>query len=369
MERISTEAGNSVLINADLDIFLNMMDFFELETQASILRMITNCMNLNRDEDFQKVNTLIPALSNFLDIRGTSDKHKEIFSQMCTSFQLICDSPLKFKDPHKDLQSISDVYSQINGYGLMDKCHQFLLTVCNSVKYQPDKNPDDEDATVKIIDENMGKLIKIIAYLCKYSSDHCVIAIKQMKMLDIISILLQYAENHPGAFSFLQETLSLLGAFIPDSRSYQNNDSDFAKNEMNKSQIYAEEEGEENSYKVMLIQSIIPSMLKIFVSSFNQGQKFALLQLIEEIVMMLSGSTLKEYLQPHQFSRFVISVMKSENYTWIEICLRIMLLLAEKKVTLLFTPFINYSPIGYFNNQLVPAQGRNPRLPSHSGRC
>jgi hypothetical protein len=290
-------------------------------------------MNLSRDEDFIKVNTLLPALTNFLNINGTSDKHKELFSQMCTSFQLICDSPLKFKDPHKDLLSVSDVYSQINAFGLLEKCHQFMLTVCNSVKYQPGKNPDDEDGTVKIIDENMSKLIKIISYLCKYSSNHCIIAIEQMKMLDIVSTLLKYAENHPGAVNSLQETMSLLSALIPDSRSYQNDDSDFSNNERNKSEIYAEKEGEENSYKVILIQSILPSMLKIFVSSFNQGQKFSLLQLIEEIVMMLSGPTLKEYLQPHQFSRFVISVMKSENYTWIEICLRIMLLLVEKKVS------------------------------------
>ena len=34
LERISSEAGNSVLINADLDIILNMMDFFELDTQV-----------------------------------------------------------------------------------------------------------------------------------------------------------------------------------------------------------------------------------------------------------------------------------------------------------------------------------------------
>jgi len=74
-------------------------------------------------------------------------------------------------------------------------------------------------------------------------------------------------------------------------------------------------------------------MLKIFASSFNQNIKFSLLQLIEEIILMLSGETLKAYLQPHLFSRFVISTMKTDNYTWIEICLRIMLLLTEKKVT------------------------------------
>ena len=74
-------------------------------------------------------------------------------------------------------------------------------------------------------------------------------------------------------------------------------------------------------------------MLKIFSASFNQNIKFSLLQLIEEIVLMLSGETLKAYLQPHLFSGFVISTMKSNNYTWIEICLRIMLVLTEKKVT------------------------------------
>lgn len=89
LERISSEAAGSVLQNADLDIILNMMDFFELDTQVCIIRMISVCMNINREEDFNRVVTLIPALTNFLEIRGTSDKHSEIFSLMCSGFQFI----------------------------------------------------------------------------------------------------------------------------------------------------------------------------------------------------------------------------------------------------------------------------------------
>jgi E3 ubiquitin-protein ligase TRIP12 len=42
LERISSEAAHSILANADLDIILNMMDFFELDVQACILKMISN---------------------------------------------------------------------------------------------------------------------------------------------------------------------------------------------------------------------------------------------------------------------------------------------------------------------------------------
>lgn len=90
LERISSEAANSVLNNANLDIILNMMDFFELDVQICILKMVSNvCMNVNREEDMQKLIPLLPALTNFLEIRGTSDKHGEIFSLMCSSFQFI----------------------------------------------------------------------------------------------------------------------------------------------------------------------------------------------------------------------------------------------------------------------------------------
>lgn len=42
LERISSESANSVLNNASLDIILNMMDFFELDVQICILKMISN---------------------------------------------------------------------------------------------------------------------------------------------------------------------------------------------------------------------------------------------------------------------------------------------------------------------------------------
>lgn len=42
LERISSESANSVLNNASLDIILNMMDFFEMDVQICILKMISN---------------------------------------------------------------------------------------------------------------------------------------------------------------------------------------------------------------------------------------------------------------------------------------------------------------------------------------
>jgi len=56
-----------------------------------------------------------------------------------------------------------------------------------------------------------------------------------MQMLDIISTHLKHSESKPGENNFLTQTLALLGALIPDSRSYKNDDSDFATNEKAKS--------------------------------------------------------------------------------------------------------------------------------------
>lgn len=90
LERISSESANSVLTYANIDIILNMMDFFEYDVQISILRMISNvCLNVNREEDIKKLVLIIPALINFFEIRGTSDKNAEMFGLMCTSFQYI----------------------------------------------------------------------------------------------------------------------------------------------------------------------------------------------------------------------------------------------------------------------------------------
>lgn len=126
LERISSEAAGSVLANASLDSILNIMDFFEVDTQILIIKMISQCMNLNREEDMEKVKILVPALTNFFEIRGTSDKHQQMFRLMCTAFQFICESPIKFKDPYRDLKFSSDFHQSVNIYGLMGKCHDFL---------------------------------------------------------------------------------------------------------------------------------------------------------------------------------------------------------------------------------------------------
>jgi hypothetical protein len=140
-----------------------------------------------------------------------------------------------------------------------------------------------------------------------------------MNILEVIETLLKREQSREkSAVSVLSETLSLLGALIPDSRSYKNDDSDYANNEKAKSTIFEESEGDQNDYRKTLIQSILPSMLKLYVSTFNQNVKFTFLQLTEEIVLMLSGETLKEYMHPYLFSRFVITTMKSDNYSWIE---------------------------------------------------
>lgn len=330
LERISSESAISVLSNANIDIILNMMDFFELDIQISIIKMISNiCMNLHREEDMRKLTPILPALTNFFEVRGTSDKHAEMFGLMCTSFQYICDSSIKVKELYGNPQSASE---------LMEKCYQFMFRACNSAKFFEAEviadTAENEDNTVNIIIANLGKLIKIVSHLCKYSSENCHSAITDMNMLQIIHLLLKREHSRDKAsMNVLPETLSLLGALIPDSRAYKNDTSEFALNEKAKSTIFEDKADEDNPYKIILVESILPSMLKLYVSAFSQNIKFTFLQLIEEIFLMLSGETLKEYLKPYVFSRFVITTMKSENYTWIEMCLRIMQILTDKKVS------------------------------------
>lgn len=122
LEKISSESAVSVLANANLDAILNIMDFFDLSVQTSIFRMLSNiCFNLNREDDLRKLMPMIPTLTNLFEIRGTSDKHSEIFELMCASFQSICDSPLRFKDPYTNFAIVSKYYEEINAFGLMDK--------------------------------------------------------------------------------------------------------------------------------------------------------------------------------------------------------------------------------------------------------
>lgn len=46
-------------------------------------------MNLNREEDMEKVKILVPALTNFFELRGTGEKQEQMFGLMCTAFQFI----------------------------------------------------------------------------------------------------------------------------------------------------------------------------------------------------------------------------------------------------------------------------------------
>ena len=78
-------------------------------------------MNLNKEDDINKLMPLLPALTNFLEIRGSSDKHSELFNLACTSFQFILEAPSRFKDSHSNLEFFTNHVQQVNSYGLMEK--------------------------------------------------------------------------------------------------------------------------------------------------------------------------------------------------------------------------------------------------------
>ena len=106
----------------------------------------------------------------------------------------------------------------------MDKCYQFLITVCNSPKFMAVQSSEEakdapEDTKSAIIIANLGKLLKIMSHLCKYSSEHSMIAVTEMHVLQLIESLLkrEYSKSKDTT-SVLTETISLLSALIPDSR-------------------------------------------------------------------------------------------------------------------------------------------------------
>lgn len=89
LERISSESAITILNNANLEAIMTMADFFELDTQILILKMMSNiCMNISREDDFNKLE-IIPMLNNYFEVRGFSDKHATMFGLMCTTFQFL----------------------------------------------------------------------------------------------------------------------------------------------------------------------------------------------------------------------------------------------------------------------------------------
>lgn len=73
LERISVENPRSVLTQANLDLLLNMADFFMLDTQLKIMQTVTNSVKgISSEEEFTKYAIpLLPALNNFFRVDGS----------------------------------------------------------------------------------------------------------------------------------------------------------------------------------------------------------------------------------------------------------------------------------------------------------
>lgn len=103
LERISIEQSRSILDQANLDIIMNMMDFFEVNTQRTILKIVSNvCQAINSEEDFNKVNLFVPPLVQLFEAWNSS----ESFDLISSSIKKICESPLRFFDGYNNLDKV-----------------------------------------------------------------------------------------------------------------------------------------------------------------------------------------------------------------------------------------------------------------------
>lgn len=88
-----------------------MMDFFEVNTQKTLLKIVSNVsQNINSEEDFKKILMLLPPVMQFLE----NWESTEIMDLTIPSIKWICEAPLRFFDGYNTLDKVKPYMEEMS---------------------------------------------------------------------------------------------------------------------------------------------------------------------------------------------------------------------------------------------------------------
>ncbi len=129
-DKISTENPYAILTSGALSLCLNMMDFFESNTQKRILQLVLNASRHSASEqDFDNFFApVLPVLCMFINLRNENQQGSQEKLECISQILLrTSESFMRFFSPHSQIDKIQVQFTKLASSGVVDAITEALF--------------------------------------------------------------------------------------------------------------------------------------------------------------------------------------------------------------------------------------------------
>lgn len=290
LERLAFDHSGLLLNEGVFTAMINMMDFFEKNTQVKIIAFAVTVASNVSSEDLlvNHILPVLPVIANTLQFRGSESL--EMNRLGLKFFSVLGESILRISS--NDSEKLKKHLESLAEFGMI----QNIIELVSS--------------------NNEFKLpcFKLIRRLSEYSAQ-IVFLFHQIGGISVVNSVLSSEDPQAELPLYYLEAINLVDSLLPKN----NTDTELL-------QYYTE-----NAHLLGSLREIIfPRILQIYEQSVNKSVRQILLNIVRKIVQFSDQSFSLQGITPAQFACFTSEVMNSKSLESIRTMLSIILLLYEK---------------------------------------
>ena len=290
LERLAFDHSTAILNEGVFAALINMMDFFEKNTQVKIVGCAVTIASTVASEELliNHILPVVPVIASTLHYRGSDSL--EMNRLGLKFFAVLGESVLRISG--NDVEKLKKHLEAIVEYGMLSNLIE-LVSVSTEFKLP---------------------CFKLIRRLCEYSAQ-IVFLFHQIDGISVVNSVLGSEDPQAELPLHYLEVISLVDTLLPKS--------DIDTELM---QYYSE-----NNYLLTsLRETIFPRILQIYEQSVNKNVRQVLLSIIRKIIQFSDSNFTLTGITPTEFACFTSEVMNSKNLEAIRTVLSIICLLFEK---------------------------------------
>lgn len=290
LERLAFDHSTAILNEGVFAALINMMDFFEKNTQIKIVCCAVTIASTVSSEELliNHILPVIPVIASTLQYRGSDSL--EMNRLGLKFFSVLGESVLRISG--NDIEKLKKHLESIVEFGMLSNLVE-LVSANNEFKLP---------------------CFKLIRRLCEYSAQ-IVFLFHQIGGISVVNSVLGSEDPQAELPLYYLEAISLVDTLLPKSAS----DSELL-------QYYSEN----NHLLGSLREIIFPRILQIYEQSVNKTVRQVLLSIIRKIIQFSDGSFTLTGITPTEFACFTSEVMNSKSLEAIRTVLSIVLLLYQR---------------------------------------
>lgn len=349
-DKISLENPQAVMKSQAITMSLNMIDFFDVATQAKILTLLLNCCNrAGSEEEFnQYFMNMIPQLCPMLSVHSDGDQARA--EKVSTIFYRMAESFTFFYSPSKHFEQLAALWNKFAETGAINCIMDCLKTYAHDLeanelmqKASADEgHMDFEMITTQNIgsqkktytDATLSNFFKLLTIGSKFSL-LLIDTIINSGAIESLEKLLPHDDHQPG---YINDLASLLNQILPQTEDVEHNrqtafifgpgqnyppstdpNSQYQlikkatqALEVQKKDIY---NGLTHEFHIFCASKILPKLFGMYRRNMSIQFRTRCLNIIDKILGVLPNEVLQDHIEALPLSQFVLQIFSNGRAT------------------------------------------------------